>query len=95
MNCGIPSLSHIFTEFFMELCYLFTECCIINMPQDFPPKLKLIFSLSEDGFEKSFSLTLEYLEALLPPHVLPLYVPDRLLAHEIAYQTCGVGGMRK
>jgi len=27
------------------------------------------------------------------PHVLPLYVPDKLLAREIAYQTCGEGGL--
>ena len=29
------------------------------------------------------------------PHVLPLYVPDRLVAREIAYQTCGQGDMTK
>ena len=30
-----------------------------------------------------------------PPHVLPLYIPDKLLAREIAYQTCGEGGLTK
>ena len=29
------------------------------------------------------------------PHVLPLYVPDKLLAREIAYQSCGEGGFTK
>lgn len=29
------------------------------------------------------------------PHVLPLYVPDKLMAREIAYQTCGEGGLTK
>ena len=29
------------------------------------------------------------------PHVLPLYVLDRLVAREIAYQTCGQGGITK
>ena len=28
-------------------------------------------------------------------HVLPLYVPDKLIAREIAYQTCGDGGLTK
>lgn len=31
----------------------------------------------------------------VPPHVLPLYVPDKLLASEIAYQTCSEGGLTK
>lgn len=29
------------------------------------------------------------------PHVLPFYIPDKLMAREIAYQTCSVGGMSK
>ena len=29
------------------------------------------------------------------PHVLPLYVPDKLIAREISYQTCGDGGLTK
>ena len=29
------------------------------------------------------------------PHVLPLYVPDKLIAREIAYQTYGEGGLTK
>ena len=29
------------------------------------------------------------------PHVLPFYVPDKLMAREIVYQTCNEGGMRK
>ena len=29
------------------------------------------------------------------PHVLPLYVPDKLIAREIAYQTCGEGCLKK
>ena len=28
-------------------------------------------------------------------HVLPFYVPDKLMDREIAYQTCGEGGMNK
>ena len=26
------------------------------------------------------------------PHVLPFYIPKKLMAREIAYQTCDVGG---
>ena len=29
------------------------------------------------------------------PHVLSLYVPDKLLAPDISYQTCGEGGLTK
>lgn len=29
------------------------------------------------------------------PHVLPLYVPDKLMAREISYQTCGEEGLTK
>lgn len=29
------------------------------------------------------------------PHILPLYVPDKLLAREISYQTCGERGLTK
>ena len=29
------------------------------------------------------------------PHILPLYVPDKLIAREISYQTCGEGGLTK
>ena len=32
---------------------------------------------------------------LASPHVLPIYVPDKLLAREISYQTYGEGGMTK
>ena len=31
----------------------------------------------------------------MPPHVLPLYVPDKILAQEIAYQTCSEGSLTK
>ena len=31
----------------------------------------------------------------VPPHVLPLYIPDKLLAREIAYQTCSERGLTK
>ena len=31
----------------------------------------------------------------VPSHVLPLYIPDKLLAREIAYQTCSEGGLTK
>ena len=31
----------------------------------------------------------------IPPHVLPLYIPYKLLAREIAYQTCLEGGLTK
>jgi len=31
----------------------------------------------------------------VPPHVLPLYIPDKLLAREIAYQTYSEGGLTK
>lgn len=33
--------------------------------------------------------------SIASPHALPLYVPDKLMAREIAYQTWGVGGMSK
>lgn len=29
------------------------------------------------------------------PHVLPLHIPNKLLAREISYQTCGKGGLTK
>lgn len=29
------------------------------------------------------------------PHILPLYVPDKLMAREISYQTCEEGGLTK
>lgn len=31
----------------------------------------------------------------VPPHVLPLYIPNKLLAREIAYQTCSEGILTK
>ena len=33
--------------------------------------------------------------SLASPHVLHLYVPDKLMAREISYQTCGEGGLTK
>ena len=33
--------------------------------------------------------------SIASPHVLPFYVPDKLMAREIAYQTCSEGGMSK
>ena len=29
------------------------------------------------------------------PHVLPFYVPDKLITREISYQTCREGGLKK
>jgi len=33
--------------------------------------------------------------SVVAPHVLPYYVPDKLMAREITYQTCSMGGMSK
>ena len=33
--------------------------------------------------------------SIVSPHVLPYYVPDKLMARDIAYQTTGEGGLSK
>ena len=46
-------------------------------------------------FEEELFTYVRVFGSLASPHVLPLCVPDKLLAREIAYQTCGKGGMSK
>jgi len=46
-------------------------------------------------FEEEFLTYIRVFGSISSPHVLPLYVPDNLVACEIAYQTYGVGGMSK
>ena len=46
-------------------------------------------------FEEELFTYVRVFRSLASPHVLPLYVPDKLLAREIAYQTCGEGGTSK
>ena len=42
-------------------------------------------------FGKELFTYVRVYRSLAPPHVLPLYVPDTLLAREISYQTVGDG----
>ena len=39
-------------------------------------------------FEEELFTYVRVFGSTVPPHVLPLYIPDKLLAREIAYQTC-------
>ena len=46
-------------------------------------------------FGEEFFTYVRVFGSTAPPHVLPLYIPDKLLAREISYQTCGEGGLTK
>lgn len=92
-SCGNPIFNHIFSRFSMELCSLFTSGCIIEMPPGFPKKLKLTSSQWPDGSRRKNLHISEFLAASPPPHIHPYYVPDKLMARVIAYQTTSEGGM--
>ena len=47
------------------------------------------------GFGEEWFTYIRVFGSTVPPHVLPLYVPNKLLAREIAYQTCSKGGLTK
>lgn len=46
-------------------------------------------------FGEEFFTYIRVFGSIGSPHVLPFYVLDELMAREIAYQTCGMGGMSK
>jgi len=61
----------------------------------FSPEVEVNMILVPRCFGEELFTYVRVFGSLASPHVLPLYVPDKLLAREIAYQTCGVGGMSK
>jgi len=46
-------------------------------------------------FDKECFTYIRVFGSTVPPHFLPLYIPEKLLAREIAYQTCSEGGLTK
>lgn len=46
-------------------------------------------------FEEELFTYIRVFGSIASPHVLPFYVPDKLMAREIAYQICSEGGMSK
>lgn len=61
----------------------------------FSPKAEVDILPAGRWFGEEFFTYIRVFGSISSPHVLPLYVPDKLLAREIAYQTCEVGGMSK
>lgn len=49
----------------------------------------------ERWFREEFFTYIRVFGSIASPHLLPLYGPDKLMPHEIAYQTCGVEGVSK
>jgi len=61
----------------------------------FSPKEEVDLLPIRIWFGEEFFTYVRVFQSIASPHVLTLYVLDNLLAQEIAYQTCEVGGMRK
>ena len=61
----------------------------------FPPEAEVDILPVGRWFGEEFFTYVRVFGSIASPHVLPLYVLDKLLAQQIAYQTYRVGGMRK
>jgi len=64
-------------------------------PPRFFPKAEVNMLHVARWFREELCTYVRVFGSLTSPHVLPLYVPDKLLAREIAYKTYGEGGMSK
>ena len=88
-----------FTPYFYEnfhgvMLPLYRMLCNKDAPR-FSPEMEVDILPIGRCFGEEFFTYVRVFRCIASPHVLPLYVPDKLLAREIAYQTCGVGGMNK
>ena len=61
----------------------------------FSPEVEIDILLVGRWFGEEFFTYIRVFGSIASPHVLPLYVLGKLMACEIAYQICGVGGMSK
>lgn len=61
----------------------------------FSPEAKVDILPIARWFKEELFTYVRVFGSLAFPHVLPLYVPDKLMAQEIAYQICGEGSLTK
>ena len=61
----------------------------------FSPKAEVDILPVVRWFGEELFTYVKVFESLASPHNLPLYVPDKLMAREIVYQTCGEVGLTK
>lgn len=88
-----------FISYFYKICHgvmlpLYRMLYNKNAPR-FSPEAKVDILPVERWFGEEFFIYVRVFGSIASPHVLPLYVLDKLLAREISYQTCGVGGISK
>ena len=61
----------------------------------FSPEVEADILLVKIWFGEDLFTYVRVFGSFASPHVLPLYVPDKLIAREISYQTCGDIGLTK
>ena len=61
----------------------------------FSPEAEVDILTVERWFGEELFTYIRVFGSIASPHVLPLYVPNKLMAREIAYRTCGAGGINK
>eukprot|EP00253_Pinus_taeda_P019687 PITA_19687 len=88
-----------FAPHFYQICHELILPLYRMMYDEEPPRCSLeaqidIIPIARLFGEEWFTY-IRVFESTVPPHVLPLYIPDKLLAWEIAYQTRSEGGLTK
>jgi len=73
---------------------IYKMLCNKDAPR-FSPEAEIDMLLVGRWFGEELFTYIRVFGSIASPHVLPFYVPDKLMAREIAYQNCGIGGMSK
>ncbi len=86
-----------FTPYFYQICHGIMFPLYKMLYDKYPPRCSPeaevdILTVAR-WFEEELFTYVKVFGSSATPHVLPLYIPDKLLAREIAYQTCGEGGL--
>ena len=88
-----------FVPHFYQICHGFILPLYKIMYDKDPPRCSLEAQIDiipiARWFGEEWFTYIRVFGSTVPPHVLPLYVPDKLLAREIAYQTCSEGSLTK
>ena len=88
-----------FTPYFYQICHGIMLPLYIMLYDKYPmrcsPEADVEILPITRWFREEFFTYVRVFGSSAPPHVLPLYIPNKLLAREISYQTCGEGGLTK
>ena len=86
VNCGPPSIGYISITLVNFSCPPYILLFLIDMLLGYPKKTRLPFWTLETSRSQKFTY-IKIFGASTTPHLLPRYVPNRIVPRKITYQT--------